>query len=281
MHFEETHLDCRRINLDHLTAIEAQPRELIEAAGASGYSGVCLFQKSMAELPKMPDYDLVLNKKQRNATRQAAVDLGVSIELVYPFSFGSRVSVPAFEPDLACAAELGARLVNALVYDRDEARAADNLGAFTDLAGRYGLLTAVEFFPGSRVASLEDAVELLEQVNSPEGLGLNVDLLHLMRSGGDVSQIAGMRKESIFIAQACDGPLNLEPSQFAFEASSNRLLPGQGEFDVAAFVESLPEHCPVCLEIPVSDSGEGALDPVGKANAAMHAFRDCLSRSST
>lgn len=229
----------------------------------------------------MPDYDLVHDKALRNATRQAAVDLGIAIELVYPFSFGSRISVPAFEPDLECAAELGAQRVNALVYDRDEARAANNLGAFTDLVRRYGLLTAVELFPGSRVASLEDGVELLERVDSPEWLGLNVDLLHLMRSGGDVSQLATLGKESIFIAQACDGPLNLDPSQFAFEASSNRLLPGQGDFDIAAFVESLPGDCPVCLEIPISDSSEGALDPVGKAHAAMKAYRDSLSRSST
>ena len=102
-----------------------------------------------------------------------------------------------------------------------------------------------------------------------------------MRSGGQVSQIADVRKESIFIAQACDGPLNLVPSQFAFEASSNRLLPGQGDFDIAAFVEGLPGDCPVCLEIPISDSGEGALDPVGKAHAAMKAYRDSLSRSSS
>lgn len=281
MSTEEGRPDERTIALDHLTAINTNPRELLEAASSSGYGGVCLFQKSMAELPLMPDYDLVHDKAQRDATRQAAVDFGVSIELVYPFSFGSRTSVPAFELDLECAAELGARRVNALVYDRDEARAADNLGAFTDLAHRFGLLTAIEFFPGSRIASLEHVVDLLERVNTPEWLGLNIDLLHLVRSGGDVRQLATLRKGSIFIAQVCDGPLDLEPSQYAFEASSNRLLPGEGEFDVAAFVESLPEHCPVSLEVPVTDSGEGALDPVGKANAAMHAFQDCLSRSST
>lgn len=281
MNVEKTRSGAGAVALDHLTAIDANPRELVDAASMSGYSGVCLFQKSMAELPLMPHYDLISDKAQRDATKQASVDLGVSIELVYPFSFGSRTNVHSFEPDLECAAELGARRVNVLVYDRDQARAADNLRAFVDLAGRYGLQTAIEFFPGSRVSGLQDAVELLKQVGRPERFGLNVDLLHLIRSGGDISQIAGLAEESIFVAQVSDGPLNLDQSQFAYEASSNRLLPGRGEFDIAAFVASLPERCPICLEIPIADSGESTLDSAGKAKTAMNAYRDCLSRSST
>jgi sugar phosphate isomerase/epimerase len=276
---ERTLVVARAVALDHLTVIGAKPLALVEAASRSGYSGVCLFQKSMAELPLMADYDLVSDKAERDATRRASIDLGVAIELVYPFSFGSRTLVQSFEPDLECAAELGARRVNALVYDRDISRAADNLSAFVTLASRLGLKTAVEFFPGSQVADLQGALALLERVDNPDWLGLNVDLLHLMRSGGTVTQIVGNLGTNIFIAQVSDGPLILEQSEIAFEASSNRLLPGYGEFDIAAFVARLPAECPICLEIPMTTTANASPDPSTKAAAALNAYWDCLSRS--
>ena len=245
-----------RLALDHLTAIEAHPARLVEIAGATGFGAVCLFQRAMAELPLMPSYDLVADPAARREVRARADQLGIAIELAYPFSFGSRTEVMTLRPDLECAAELGAGVVNALVYDRDEQRRADRLAEFCDLAAPLGLKTAVEFFPGSAVRDLAQASALVGRVDRPGSIGINVDLLHLVRSGGSPRDLHAIEPEEIFYAQVCDGPIWLTPAEAQSEASSNRLLPGAGEFDIAGFLDVLPEACPVSLEIPRSDPAD-------------------------
>lgn len=233
--------------------------------------GMCLFLHPMAELPLMPQFDIVGDRAARAEVKTAMEDLGVALELAYPFSLGGRTDLAAFAPVMECAAELEAGLLNVLVYDRDATRRTDAFGRFCDMAAQFGHRVAVEFYPQSQVASLAAALELVEQVGRPGAVGVNVDLLHLMRSGGTMAELAAAPKDFVLYAQVADGPL-LPPEDLDREASSERMLGGEGAFDVAGFVRALPQGCPISVEIP-RDHAVGGLGRDERAQLAVESVR--------
>lgn len=240
----------KRLALDHITAVDAGPMELVTAAAEAGCAGICLFMEPMAVLPHMPAFDLYGDAGQRRALRAHLQASGVALDLVYPFTLAGRTDVANLEPALACAAELGAGLVNALIYDRDAGRRLDKLGAFGDLAEKHGLGVALEFYPVSQTRSLAEALELVTALGRAGRVGVNVDLLHLMRSGGSIAELAAAPAEMILYAQIADGPEKCVTETLDEEASTARMLAGEGVFDVAGFVKALPDACPISVEIP-------------------------------
>ncbi len=258
----------RRLSLDHITAVDSDPVALARAAADAGCAGVCLFLQSMEVLPHMPRYDLVGDKAARADCAAAMADHGITLDLAYPFTLAGRTDVADFEAALACAAELGAPLVNILAYDRDPARRVERFGAFCDLAGGYGLGVAVEFYPVSQVRSLGEALALVAEIGRPGRVGVNADILHLMRSGGTIAELAAAPAELILYGQLCDGPATIAPELLGEEASSARLLAGEGVFELAAFARALPAGCPLSVEIPrdaALASGESRTARVSRA----------------
>lgn len=260
-----------RLSLDHLTVTDTTPAQLAQAAHAAGCAGMCLFLHPMAELPLMPPFDIVGDRAARAEVRAVMDDLGVVLDLAYPFSLGGRTDLAAFAPAMECAAELGAGLLNVLVYDRDAVRRADMFGRFCNMAARFGHRVAVEFYPQSQVPSLTAALELVGQVGRPGAVGVNADLLHLMRSGGTIADLAAAPAGSVLFAQVADGPM-VAPADRDLEASSERLLCGEGAFDVAGFVAALPSDCPVSVEIP-RDHAVGVVARKERARLAVESVR--------
>lgn len=224
--------------------------QLVSAAAEAGCAGICLFMEPMTVLPQMPHFDLYGDAAQRRELRAHLDASGVTLDLAYPFTLAGRTDIADFEPALACAAELGAKLVNGLIYDRDAGRRLDKLGHFGDLAAKYGLAVAVEFYPVSQCPSLAAALELVSAINKPDIVGINADVLHLMRSGGSIAELAAAPPEFIFYGQIADGPAICTAETLDEEASGERLLVGEGVFDVAGFVAALPANCPISIEIP-------------------------------
>ncbi|WP_353227289.1 TIM barrel protein [Novosphingobium sp.] len=262
---------ARRLSLDHLTVVDAGPVHLVELARASGCDGVCLFLAPMDVLPLMPRFDLYGDRRQRTALQQALAAHGVALDLVYPFTLTGRTDLASFATAMDCAAELGAGALNLLVYERDPARRVDRVGGFADMARGFGLNVAVEFYPPSQIGSLGAALDLVAQVGRPGTVGINVDLLHLMRSGGTIAELATAPAGTILYAQIADGPA-LAPVDAAHEASSQRLLAGKGAFDIAGFVQALPPGCPVSVEIP-RDHLVAAMSPIDRATQAVASVR--------
>lgn len=257
-----------RLALDHITAVDAGPEALAAAAAAAGCAGICLFMEPMEVLPHMPRFDLYRDAAARRRLRQRMEGLGVALDLAYPFTLAGRTDVAAFDLALGCAAELGAGLVNVLAYDRDPERRLDRFGAFCDLAAGFGLGVAVEFYPVSQVRSLAEALELVAAIDRPGRVGVNADLLHLMRSGGSIAELAAAPEAMILYGQLCDGPADCPPGELDAEASSARRLAGEGVFDLAGFVRALPAGCPISVEIPRNaaiDEGESQAERVRKA----------------
>jgi sugar phosphate isomerase/epimerase len=256
--------------LDHLTVGAATPLELIQAAACAGFDGVGLFLHAMQEVPVMAKFDLIYDLVARRAARRAAEEAGCRIGITYPFTLSRTSRAADFVEALDAAAELGAEAINILLFDPDRGRRTDSVGALVEEAASRGLEAGIEFFPLSSIPTFEAAIALCDGVPS---LKVTVDLLHLNRSGGSADEVLACRSRVLLI-QLCDAPLT-PPQDLFGEASSNRLLPGEGELDLSGLLERCQAEVPISVEAPVAHSR--GLSPAVLARKAHSAARLCLS----
>jgi sugar phosphate isomerase/epimerase len=243
-------MSARDLALDHLTAVDAGPLDLMDLAAGAGCQAVSLFLYPLSVLPQMPAFDLVGDRAARERCVARRDELGLRVDLAYPFTLAGGTDPDLLVPALVAAAGLGAFAINVLVYDRDPDRRVARLARLAHLAGDHGLATAVEFFPASQVRSLAEGLALVEAVGAAN-LGLNVDLLHLVRSGEGVSALAQAPSGRLFYGQLCDGPLVCPPEARDREAAFERMAPGEGDLDVVGFVAALPATLRLSVEAPL------------------------------
>ena len=238
---------------------------------------VAMFMQSLEVLPRMPEFNLIGSSAEQRDLKAAMQASSVKLDMAYPFTLGGRTNVKDFLPGLECAAFLEAEFVNALVYDRDDARREDNFLTFAEMAMHHGLKVVVEFFPASQIVSLEDALALVNLADRPYEVGVNVDLLHLMRSGAALEDLKAAPDAFILFAQICDAPLEPHLTRDE-EASAQRSLAGEGGFDIPGFIAALPAHCQMSVEIPQEDailSGESVIE---RAQNAVRSVRQICYR---
>ena len=268
-----------RLALDHLTVVDTTPSQLVSLAGDLGCAAVSLFMEPMEVLPLMPEFMLYGITAEARETKARMHGLGVELDLVYPFTLAGRTDIQSFRPALETAAWLGAGAVNALLYDRDRSRRFDTFTAFCALAEEYGLDTVVEFYPASQCFSLAAALDLVAHVGRPGQVGVNVDLLHLMRSGGTLAELVAAPPQFVLYGQYCDGDAECAPQFIDTEASSQRRLPGQGVFDLAGFTDALPPGLKASVELPQNDALLAGIPVEERARRAVDGLRRLWSKS--
>lgn len=262
-----------RLALDHITVVDAMPVQLAEAAFQSGFGAICPFLHSLDVMCEMPAYNMVTDLAMRAQFIERLNTLNLRVDIAYPFTLSKRTIVSEFTETLACAKEVNASFVNVLHYDRDPESRKNSFARFCDLANNFGLRALVEFYPASQIRTLEEAYELVASVGNPHAAGINVDILHLIRSGGKIADIAAIPPEYVSYAQLSDGPAYCAPDLCEREASEERMLPGQGDFDLQAFVNALPDACPMSIEAPrISELARGA---------SVQARAACAARAGT
>lgn len=245
----------RPLVLDHLTVAGTRPAELVEIAARSGYAGVGMFVQSLAVLPAMPAFDLVADAAERRSTAAALTANAIALELAYPVTLTKRTEPRAHDLLLDAMAELGARRANVLCYDRDPARRADSLAALAERAALHGIRLCLEFYSLSPCRSLADALALADATGRAD-VGITVDLLHFVRSGEMPQALEHVSHPRVQVAQLCGGWVAPEPVDLGYEASTARLLPGQGDFGVGAFASALSTSCIISVEAPTVRVGE-------------------------
>jgi sugar phosphate isomerase/epimerase len=260
-----------RLALDHITVVDATPLQLADIAFEAGFRAISPFLYSLDVMCQMPAYDMVADLAMRAQFIERLETLNLQVDIAYPFTFSKRTILSEFTETLACAKEVNARFVNVLHYDRDPESRKDSFARFCDLANNFGLRTLVEFYPASQIRTLEDAYELVSSVGGPNVAGINVDILHLMRSGGAAADLAAIPPEYISYAQLSDGPAHCAADLRAREASEERMLPGQGEFDLQAFINALPKACPLSIEVPHMSDLACGVSPQARVAAAARA----------
>lgn len=109
-------------------------------------------------------------------------------------------------------------------------RAADRLG-------RYGARLAVEFLAITRVHSIADALELIEQAGVPDA-GVLVDSWHFFLGPDDWDSLAKLPFERLAYVQFDDHPA-IQSDDLREETIHRRVFPGEGLFDLERFSRTL------------------------------------------
>lgn len=162
------------------------------------------------------------------------------------------------EPELLRIAEaIGARSLNAVDVFGGEWSVDDAAEAFatlSDRAAEHGLLVQVEPLPWSKIPDVATAVSIVRGAGRPNG-GINVDAWHLTRSGGHADDLLSIPGNLVLGVQLDDGPAAPE-ADLMNATLHDRLLPGDGDFDLVRFVgalDTIDANAPYGVEV-FSDS---------------------------
>jgi 4-hydroxyphenylpyruvate dioxygenase len=244
------------------------------AAATAGFDGVEIFE---------PDF--VASPWSASEVRSRCDDLGLSIDLYQPFrDFDAddadvlAANVRRAERKFDVMEQLGTDLVlvcssvspNAL---DDDDRIAEQLHLLADRAGRRGLRVCYEALAWARfVNTYERSWEIVRRADHA-ALGLCVDSFHILSRGSDPAGIAEIPGEKLFFLQLADAPhMDMDVLQWS---RHYRLFPGQGTFDLAAFLgHVLTAGYSGPLSLEVFNDVFRQSDP---ARAAVDALRSLLA----
>lgn len=261
----------RPLSLSYYTVPELSPLETVAVAAQAGCSHVGL--RLLGGQPGGSETPLLLDRGLQAAMREAMADAGIAALDANTARIVPGTRVADYAPFLDAAAGLGARHVMASVDDADPGRSIDTIGRLCDMAAERGLTVDLEFVPWMALSGLGAAEDMVRACRH-DALGIAVDTLHFHRSGGSADELARLPRRWFRYAQICDAPAaDIPPSreQLLYEATKERLLPGEGDIDLAAILRALPGGIPLALEIPqaaLAASGMAAAERVSRAVAA-------------
>lgn len=264
----------RRLALHQITALEASPQQLVSLAAEAGCERVCIFVRA----PDQPivDRDGSLFRfptvlPDEVADMKACMEMhGISIMNAEFFPIEEYTDWEIYIPALDLANALGAERIVVHVNVTDETRAVQSLTRICDLAADRALKVGLEFMgisPGCN--SLARALHFVEQAGRPN-LGVAIDALHLIRTGGTIEEVAALHPQHIAYVQLCDGAGldRCDDVNDYFTEAFDRLAPGEGVFPLAALMRALPPQVDVDIEVPSRSRekrGELAIDRVRRA----------------
>ena len=114
---------------------------------------------------------------------------------------------------------------------------AEQFARFCDRAGEAGCRVHLEFAAHSGIPDVGTAWDLVRLAGRPNG-GLLFDSWHFFRGRADLDDLAAIPGDRIFAVQLSDG--TAEPVGHWYEETMHRrLLPGDGDFDLAGAVRVL------------------------------------------
>ena len=238
------------LGMAHFTAIDVPPLELVALAARTGFGRIGL--RLHPAFPGAPFYEMpVGGAAMREMKRRLRRD-GVSIYDIEFVVVDSEFVAADLAPMLGSAAELGAKRLSVCGDDPDRSRLVASFADLCDLAAGYGMGVDLECMAWRRVASLPDALRVVEVAGRPNG-GVLVDALHLSRTGGTPALIRTVPPARIRSAQLCDAPAELPATQEAIirEARSGRLPPGEGELPLRELLAALPDEVALGVEVPM------------------------------
>ena len=156
---------------------------------------------------------------------------------------------------------------------------AEAFAMLCDRAAAHGMKVALEFVPYTDIPDVASADAIVAAAGRPNG-GLCVDSWHFYRGRPDLEALASVPAERITMIQINDGPLRPDSTNRRFDAIHNRRLPGEGEFDLAAWLRAM--HRPgldASISVEVYSDALAALEPAQAASRAFTATREVMARA--
>ena len=273
---------ARPLALHQITMRDVAPLRLADLAARHGFGSVCLFTHVPAVTLTGGGAAVfpLVTAANRKAMRQSLRDAGVSVTQFEYFPIRADTPIEAYREAMALGAELGGRRAVTHIHDTDENRAIDRLGQLADLAHDCGVGLALEFMGLSPACgTLAAALRFVEQVGR-DNLGVGIDALHLVRSGGSVADISAVPAHRLLYAQICDGAGLHASTTYAHEAL-DRMMPGTGDFPLVPFLRALPATTDLDVEVPWAAHRQAEVPPDARAAQAYARTMELIERAAS
>jgi sugar phosphate isomerase/epimerase len=215
-------------------------RTRVEVAAGAGFTGMGFWHADILEIRKKYSFQDMKQILDANGI----VNVEVEWLLDWYCTDARKAASDEIRALLLEAAEvLRARHIKIADLGNDCADVAQMTEAFAPLcrqAAERGTNILFEMLPAqfSRAPSLDQVLAITRGSGAGNG-GIMLDNLHLQRIGIDSGEIVRKLKASDLIGvEINDGTLAM-PLKFEDSVVNKRLLPGDGEFDIAAFLQAL------------------------------------------
>ncbi|MFF2318633.1 sugar phosphate isomerase/epimerase family protein [Arthrobacter sp. NPDC058097] len=254
----------RQLGLAQLSLLNTAPPQLVAIAAEAGFDFIGARVRPVT--PGERPYDLQPGSPMLRETLARMADTGVTVRDIEFLLLDGTDQRDAWLAMMAAGQALGAASLTVAASDPDPARLADTLARMTEDGRNHGIVPTLEPISYQTVNSVPAAVALART----SGCNIVVDALHLNRFGAvpgsaqwaDLSANRGL----VPMLQLCDGPAPrpADRAGLVAESRSERGVPGEGGFDLAALVNVFPADVPVSVEVP-SDSTVARLGEPGWA----------------
>ena len=270
----------RQLGLAQLSLLNTAPPQLVTIAAEAGFDfiGARVRPVTASERP----YDLQPGSPMLRETLARMADTGVTVRDIEFLLLDGTDQRDAWLAMMEAGQALGAASLTVAASDPDTARLADTLARMTEDGRNHGIVPTLEPISYQAVNSIPAAVALART----SGCNIVVDALHLNRFGavpGSVQwQDLAANRGLVPMLQLCDGPTAPPADRAALvaESRSERGVPGEGGFDLAALVNVFAADVPVSVEVP-SDSTVARLGEPGWARKLKAAADAVLQEADT
>ena len=254
----------RQLGLAQLSLLNTAPPQLVAIAAEAGFDFIGARVRPVT--PGERPYDLQPGSPMLRETLARMADTGVTVRDIEFLLLDGTDQRDAWLAMMAAGQALGAASLTVAASDPDTARLADTLARMAEDGRNHGIVPTLEPISYQAVSSIPDAVALARA----SGCNMVVDALHLNRFGAvpGSAQWADLEanRDLVPMLQLCDGPAARPADRTALvaESRSERGVPGEGGFDLAALVNFFAADVPVSVEVP-SDSTVARLGEPGWA----------------
>ncbi|MFT4470506.1 sugar phosphate isomerase/epimerase family protein [Arthrobacter sulfonylureivorans] len=260
---------AKALGVAPLSAIDLPHAEYVRAAHAAGFGaiGLRLEAVSVTDVPFPRDR----GSKDFRGIVSALAETGLEVLDVEVLSIRPDTTREEWLPLLELGAELGASYLNVVGDHPDLTAFADIVAALTVDAEIFQIQPVLEPVGFRPLNNFDTAV----QIARAAGCGVELDVLHYMRTEADFSTIAD-NPDLFPILQLCDAPTELSGhgerlipvarsrkmvDLMIAEARDLRLLPGHGNAPIGELLAALQRTARISVEIPNTELRAGRPAP--------------------
>jgi sugar phosphate isomerase/epimerase len=266
-----------RLGIEQLSVFGLPPVDFVNLAADLGCDCISIGLTGLGYNPHgYPAFSLRDDVRMRRELTAAMRDRGVAISLGEGCIIRPHVDIRAAAGDMDIMRELGVERLNTVSMDPDLSRSLDQLALFAEMAAERGMQATIELCPALTINSLGAAVAAVRHVGRPD-FSLLLDTMHLGRSGATVAELAALDPALIGYVQLCDAPRTPGEPNYLKEATFERMVPGEGEMPLRAYLGVLPPGPTISLEVPLRSQAEAGIGPEIRLRRCVEAARRLLA----
>jgi sugar phosphate isomerase/epimerase len=217
----------------------------------------------------------LVTQANAKACAAALAETGIVVGALEVFDLSPGANIESYRPAIELGAQLGAKTASAInVRNSDPVEVSGLFAQFAELAGEYALGVTLEPLAMFETSTLTQARDIIRTARVDAGIVF--DVFHLVRKGGTVADVRAMEPGLIRYIQLCDGVAS--PEAMRYEASYERLYPGDGVFPLVELLSNVPTNVTWGIEAPSRRRAESGMSAEMQAQEAMAAMRRIIDK---